>query len=92
VILAFIISFVIPVKRARPIRGSALVHINQLSHSGVAKSQKCILVHGQMVLEKHLSVPMHYLSVLLQIQMQVFEKWLNKQNYDLTETFMFKIL
>ena len=26
-ILAFIISFVIPVKRARPIRGSALVHI-----------------------------------------------------------------
>ena len=26
-ILAFIISFVIPVKRVRPIRGSALVHI-----------------------------------------------------------------
>jgi len=38
------------------------------SKTGVAKSQKCILVHGQMVLEKHLSVPMHYLSVLLQIQ------------------------
>jgi len=26
-ILAFMISFVIPVKRVRPIRGSALVHI-----------------------------------------------------------------
>ena len=57
---------------------------------GVAKSQKCILVHGQMVLEKHLSVPMHYLSVLLQIQ--VFKKWLNKQNYDLTAAFMLNIV
>jgi len=60
--------------------------------SGVAKSQKSRLVHGQMVLEKHLSVPMHQLSVLLQIQMQVFKKWLNKQNYDLTATLMFNIL
>ena len=45
-----------------------------------------------MVLEKHLPVLMHYLSVLLQIQMQVFKKWLNKQNYDLTATFMLNIL
>jgi len=39
-----------------------------------------------------LSVPMHYLSVLSQIQMQVFKKWLNKQNYDLTAAFMFNIV
>jgi len=43
-------------------------------------------------LEKHLPVLMHYLSILLQIQMQVFKKWLNKQNYDLTATFMLNIL
>ena len=30
-ILALMISFVIPVKRVRPIRGSALVHINAKS-------------------------------------------------------------
>jgi len=35
---------------------------------------------------------MHFMSVLLQIQMQVFKKWFNKQNYDLTATFMFNIL
>jgi len=33
--------------------------------AGVATSQKCILVHGQVVLKKYLSVPMHYLSELL---------------------------
>ena len=44
--------------------------------SGVAKSQNCILVHGQVVLIKHMSVPMHFLSVLLQIQMQVFKNGL----------------
>ena len=41
---------------------------------GVAKSQNCILVYGQVVWIKHLFVPMHFLSVLLQIQMQVFKK------------------
>ena len=34
---------------------------------------------------------MHYLSVILQIQMQVFKKWLNKQNYDLTAAFMYNL-
>jgi len=48
-------------------------HLKNIYISGVAKSQKCILVHGQVVLKKHLSVPMHYLSILLQIQMQVFK-------------------
>ena len=61
-----------------------------MSQTGVAKSQKCMLVHGQEVLEKNLSVPMHYLFVLLQIQ--IFKKWFNKQNNYLTATFMFNIL
>ena len=56
--------------------------------SGMAKSHKCVLVHGQVVLRKHLSVPKHNLSVLLQTQMQLFKKWFNKQNYDYTATFM----
>jgi len=31
--------------------------------AGVAKSQNWILVHGQLVVQKHLSVPRHYLPV-----------------------------
>ena len=34
-----------------------------LGFAGVAKSQNCILVHGQLVVKKHLSVPRHYLPV-----------------------------
>jgi len=30
---------------------------------GVAKSQKCILVHGPLIVKQHLSVPRHYLPV-----------------------------
>ena len=73
---------------------TVLRYSNSISNipAGVAKSQNCIPVHGQVVLIKHLSVPMHFMSVLLQIQMQVFKKWFNKQNYDLTATFMFNIL
>ena len=31
--------------------------------TGVAKSQKCILVHGQLVVKKQLSVSRHYLLI-----------------------------
>jgi len=45
----------------------------------ISKMYTCPQTSG---LKKHLSVPMHYLSILLQIQMQIFKKWYNKQNYD----------
>ena len=41
----------------------ALPKTLQTAKSGVTKSQKCILVHGQLVAKKHLSVPRHYLLV-----------------------------
>jgi len=43
-----------------------------LSRGGeISKMYTCPRTSG---LKKHLSVPMHYLSILLQIQMQVFTK------------------
>ena len=47
-----------------------LFKTNVVQRPGVAKSQKCILVHGQLVVKKHLSVPRHYLPIHKQIQRQ----------------------
>ena len=41
----------------------ALAAALNILQAGVAKSQKYILVHGQLVVKKHLSVPRLYLPV-----------------------------